>query len=73
VTLIESLATDNELTINSKKTSAMIDTARYINNLSLPLGTFSNCNSIEYLGLSITKSLSWNKQITKMSSRIHVS
>ncbi|XP_036149796.1 uncharacterized protein LOC118647926 [Monomorium pharaonis] len=79
---ISSWTLTNKLKLNPRKTVAMIlGTAKYINSINVD--EFSQVrvddavipysNSVEYLGFTISNTLSWNKQITKVCSRINAS
>jgi len=72
-------SSENGLSLNSKKTKAMImGTTRYINSLhscALPRITVNGVtipysDSVEYLGVTISNTLSWEKQISKTTSRV---
>ncbi|XP_077270955.1 uncharacterized protein LOC143902128 [Temnothorax americanus] len=73
-------ATENGLKINPKKTQAIIvGTLRYISSLesdALPSiyvndSIISFSDSVEYLGVTLTCSLSWEKQISKTITRVN--
>jgi len=74
--------TSNGLVLNPKKTTAMVlGTARYINSISyngLPNITVNETvipfsDHTEYLGLTISSTLSWEKQVSKTTSRVFAS
>jgi len=78
---VASWASGNGLSLNPKKTTAIImGTARFINSLSsahaLPKVAVNGIaipysGSVEYLGVTITSTLSWEKQISKTTSKMY--
>lgn len=75
-------ATSNKLTLNAGKTSAMIfGTRRYVGNLvrnKLPSVVVDGVeipysDSVVYLGVTLTNSLSWDDHVTRTVSRMNSS
>ncbi|XP_029673838.1 uncharacterized protein LOC115241977 [Formica exsecta] len=73
-------ADNNQLTLNANKTTSMIlGTARYINNIEfedLPGISVDNTivpykESVVYLGVTISQTLSWDKQVAKTVSKVN--
>ena len=77
---VEDWACSSQLALNSGKTSAMIlGTARYVNNISLesiPHIQVDNAviqykESVVYLGITISNTMTWDIQVTKTVSRVN--
>ncbi|XP_077254727.1 uncharacterized protein LOC143893340 [Temnothorax americanus] len=73
-------AVDNKLTINPGKTKAMIlGTLRFVRNVDLDSvpqvrvgeSAIPFSDSVEYLGVTINSTLSWEKQATKTISKVN--
>ncbi|KMQ87075.1 reverse transcriptase [Lasius niger] len=73
-------STANRLILNSDQTQAIImGTSRFINAIDLSTqpeirvdgSRIQYSTSIKYLGVTIMNTLSWEKQVTNMSNRIH--